>query len=139
MFDGNIWGDIIGILFYMLFQFSGIWMINRILAKEQFSIAFRCLIGSVAGTLAFQWFPILFAFALGFGIAAHLLGMCLQILVCLVVWRRTQKRDIMEQQSLSERSAVAAPSEGKSVYRLDAGNFIVFYLLSFYTYDSVPQ
>lgn len=94
MFDGNIWGNIMGIMFYMLFQLSGIWMINRILAKERFSVVFRCLIGSVAGTLAFQWFPILFAFALGFGIAAHLLGMCLQILVCLVVWRRTQRSEI---------------------------------------------
>lgn len=105
MFDGNVWGSVIGILFYMLFQISGIWMLNRILAKEHFSVIFRCLTGSVAGTLAFQWFPVLFAFVLGFGVAAHLLGLLLQILVCLVVWRRTTGNEVSWKQNPYRKGA----------------------------------
>lgn len=91
MFEGNVFGNLTGIVFYLLFQVSGIWMMNRILAKERFSVAFRCLIGSVGGTLAFQWFPILFAFIMDFSVAAHLSGVALQILLCLAVWYKTER------------------------------------------------
>ena len=83
MFEGNMLGNLMGIFCYLLFQVTGIWMMNRILAGERFSMAFRCLLGSVGGTLAFQWFPILFAFFLDFTLAAHLSGAALQILLCL--------------------------------------------------------
>lgn len=91
MFDGTIAGDVIGILFYLLFQFSGIWAMNRILAGERFSVVFRCLMGSVAGTLGFQWFPVLFAFWLGFSVPAHVSGLLLWLLLCTVVWVRTKE------------------------------------------------
>lgn len=77
MFDGNFTGNVTAILFYLLFQAAGIWMINHVLAKEQLSIVFRFLIGSVAGTLALQWCPVLFAFMFGFTVTAHVLGLIL--------------------------------------------------------------
>lgn len=95
MFDGTIAGDVIGIAFYLVFQFTGIWMMNRILAGERFSLVFRCLIGSVAGTLGFQWFPILFAFFLGFSITAHLSGLFLWLVLCTIVGVRTKESKVL--------------------------------------------
>ncbi|MDE6852645.1 MAG: hypothetical protein K2J67_09200, partial [Lachnospiraceae bacterium] len=89
MFDGNLVGDIASIIFYMLFQVSGCWMMNRVLTKERFSIVFRLLMGSVAGTIALQWCPVLFAFAFGFTIAAHIMGLCLWIFLCVAAWYMT--------------------------------------------------
>ena len=82
MFDGSLAGNVVGIEFYMLFQISGCWMMNRVLAKEHFSIVFRLLMGSVAGTLALQWCPVLFSFFFGFTIVSHMMGLCLWILIC---------------------------------------------------------
>lgn len=90
MFDGNILGNVIGIVFCLMFQIAGIWMMNRILVKEQFGPGIRCLIGSVAGTLAMQWFPVLFAFFMGFSVMAHLLGLFLFLVLCFLVWWRTE-------------------------------------------------
>lgn len=97
MFEGNIQGNIISILIFIFFQLSGIYVMNRILARERFSAAFRCLMGSVAGTLSFQWFPILSAFALDFSIAAHILSILLQCLLCLAVWWKTEKSAALRQ------------------------------------------
>ncbi|MCI8338685.1 MAG: hypothetical protein HFH62_08415 [Lachnospiraceae bacterium] len=91
MFEGSMQGDLMGICFYLFFQATGIWMTYRMLAGQRFSVAFRCLLGSVGGTLAFQWFPILFAFFLDFTVAAHLAGAALQILLCLAAWYKAEK------------------------------------------------
>lgn len=84
MFDGNFTGNVVSILFYLLFQAAGIWMLNRVLAKERFSIVFRLLIGSVAGTIALHWCPVLFAFIFDFTVTAHILGLILWIVLCAV-------------------------------------------------------
>lgn len=91
MFEGSTLGNLAGIILYLFFQVTGIWMMCRFLAQERFSAVFRCLIGSVGGTLAFQWFPILFAFFLDFTVAAHLSAAALQILLCLAAWYKTEK------------------------------------------------
>lgn len=96
MFDGNITGSIAGILFYLLFQLSGIFLVFRILARENFSIVFRLLTGSVAGTLAFQWFPVIFAFPFGFTLKAHILGLLLLLFICIVTWAKTEKTNILK-------------------------------------------
>lgn len=89
MFDGNFTGNVTAILFYLLFQAAGIWMINHVLAKEQLSIVFRFLIGSVAGTLALQWCPVLFAFMFGFTVTAHVLGLILWLILCVAAVKVT--------------------------------------------------
>ena len=111
-------GDLMGIFFYLFFQVSGIWMMNRILAKERFSVVFRCLIGSVGATIAFQWFPILFAFIMDFTVTAHLSGIALQILLCLGVWYKT------------ERSGEAFPYRSRGAWgRLVKENPCIFLML----------
>ena len=96
MFDGNIAGSIAGILFYLLFQLAGIFLVLRILAKENFSIVFRFLIGSGAGTLAFQWFPVIFAFFFGFTLKSHILGLVLLFSICIITWVKTEKTGLFK-------------------------------------------
>ena len=81
MYNGTMIGNLTGILYYMLFQLLGISIIGRLLSKEKFSIAFQVLIGSVAGTVALQWFPLLFAFSQGFSVPAHMLASWLLFLI----------------------------------------------------------
>lgn len=87
MFDGNLAGNIGGILFYLLFQAVGIWMMNRVTAKEQLSFVFRLLMGSVAGTIGLQWCPVLFAFIFDFTVTAHVCGLIFWIVLCVVAVR----------------------------------------------------
>ncbi|MCI8307096.1 MAG: hypothetical protein HFH14_03500 [Lachnospiraceae bacterium] len=87
MFDGSLIGNIISVLYYLLFQICGCFMMNRILAKERFSAVFRMLMGSISGTLALQWCPVLFALVFGFNIASHIAGLCLWAAFCFGAWR----------------------------------------------------
>lgn len=135
MFDGTIAGDVTGIIFYLLFQFSGIWMMNRILAGERFSVVFRCLIGSVAGTLGFQWFPILFAFLLDFSILAHLSGLFLWLLLCVVVWARTKeaKKPWKEMTYLNRREWLRLLKENPCIVLMIVTFFFFLYCLITHT------
>lgn len=90
MINGTLVGDITGISFYVLNLVLGIGIMTRLLAKEKFSIAFRILIGSVSGTLAMQWFPLLFAFFFDFTIKAHTWALILHFLIFLVVYKKTE-------------------------------------------------
>ena len=90
MYNGTIIGSLVAISYYMLFQLLGISILNRILSKEKFSVAFRLLIGSVAGTLVVQWFPLLFAFSLGFSMSAHMLGSWFLFLIYFIVCKKTE-------------------------------------------------
>ena len=99
MFDGTIVGNLIGILYYLAFQLMGIGIMARLLSKEKFSVAFRVLIGSVAGTLALQWFPLLFAFFLDFSVSAHILGLWFMFFVYLIVCKFTQPSKLLSKEN----------------------------------------
>ncbi len=90
MYNGTMIGNLTGISYYMLFQLLGIAIMGRLLSKEKFSVAFQVLIGSVAGTVALQWFPILFAFSQGFSVSAHMLASWLLFLIYFIVYRKTE-------------------------------------------------
>ena len=90
MYNGTFFGNLTGISYYMVFQLLGIGIIGRLLSKEKFSVAFQVLIGSVAGTVALQWFPILFAFSQGFSVSAHMLASWLLFLIYFIVYKKTK-------------------------------------------------
>ena len=63
MFGGNgVTGAVLAVGYYALFLGSGMYIGRRLLCKERYSIVMQYLVGSVAGVLALQWFPLLFAF-----------------------------------------------------------------------------
>lgn len=89
MFDGNgVTGAVLAVGYYALFLGSGMYIGRRLLCKERYSIVMQYLVGSVAGVLALQWFPLLFAFAFDFSMTAHELALLLQVVLCVLVgWR----------------------------------------------------
>lgn len=89
MFDGNgVTGAVLAVGYYALFLGSGMYIGRKLLCKERYSIVMQYLVGSVAGVLALQWFPLLFAFAFNFSMTAHVLALLLQVVLCVLVgWR----------------------------------------------------
>ena len=68
-FYGSVSGNIIGTLYFLLFQCAGVLYVRRLFPRKSF--AFRLLLGSVLGSVLLQWVPALFAFFFGFSLTAH--------------------------------------------------------------------
>ena len=86
MFDGNgVTGAVLAVGYYALFLGSGMYIGRKLLCKERYSIVMQYLVGSVAGVLALQWFPLLFAFVFDFSMTAHVLALLLQVVLCVLV------------------------------------------------------
>ena len=84
MSEGSI-GNITAVLYYMFFVISGIIIMFRLLNSQKLSIMFKCLLGSVFGTLEFQWMPIIFAFFMDFTVEAHICALVIQVLVFILI------------------------------------------------------
>ena len=70
---GSTLGNIMGTLYFCHFQLVGIFIMSRILKKED-ALA-RLLLGSVLGSALLQWLPVLFAFLFDFTMPAHILAL----------------------------------------------------------------
>ena len=88
MSEGSI-GNITAVLYYMFSVISGIIIMFRLLNSQKLSIMFKCLLGSVFGTLEFQWMPIIFAFFMDFTVEAHICALVIQVLVFILVILKT--------------------------------------------------
>ena len=88
MSEGII-GNLTAVLYYMFFVISGIIIMFRLLNGQKLSIMFKCLLGSVFGTLEFQWIPIIFAFFMDFMVRAHICALVIQVLVFILVILKT--------------------------------------------------
>lgn len=58
--SGSAFGNILGTLYFLLFQCVGFLYIKRIFPKK--GLLFHLLTGSVSGSVLLQWIPALFAF-----------------------------------------------------------------------------
>ena len=67
--EGTLGGAVFAAAFFGLFQLSGLSVARLALPRE--SAGVRLLMGSVWGSVMLQWFPVVFAFLLGFSPAAH--------------------------------------------------------------------
>lgn len=90
MSEGII-GNITAVLYYMFFVISDIIIMFRLLNSQKLSIMFKCLLGSVFGTLEFQWMPIIFAFFMDFTVKAHICALVIQVLVFILVILKTNR------------------------------------------------
>ena len=61
---GSFGGNIVAILYFLLYQVCGVILAERFLQTERKTI--RLLAGSVLGSVLLQWMPVLFAFVLDF-------------------------------------------------------------------------
>lgn len=89
--QGTFLGNIIAIAYYCFFLLSGIGIMRRLLQKEKFSTVFQILIGSVEGTLAFQWYPVLYAFGCDFSLLAHLFAFLMRVVIYALILYRTKR------------------------------------------------
>lgn len=69
-FYGSVSGNIIGTIYFLLFQCAGFLYARRLFYKKD--TCFQLLTGSVLGSVLLQWIPALFAFFLDFSLAAHI-------------------------------------------------------------------
>lgn len=88
--EGTVQGTIAALLLFSFFQLCGTWAAGLCLKKE--SSCAVMLMGSVCGSVMLQWFPLLFAFSMGFTVKAHLLGAGLAILCPAVIWAANKGR-----------------------------------------------
>ncbi len=82
---GSVVGNLVGILLFLLFQVCGMCVAAFFLPRE--GAGARVLLGSVCGSVMLQWFPVPFAFFLGFSIPAHLCAVCLALCTAAVCFR----------------------------------------------------
>lgn len=87
-FMGSIQGNILGILYFTLYQLLGIYCMIRLLSKKE-GLGFSFLIGSVFGTISLQWLPALLAFFTGFTILGHMIALALFFIVTLAIHFKT--------------------------------------------------
>ncbi len=76
---GTTTGNLTAILYFFIFQLLGILLSFRVVKKHSFW--FTVLMGSVIGSFALQWLPVLYAFFLGFTKMAHILALMTFILL----------------------------------------------------------
>ena len=88
---GSMAGNLMGILYFLLFQFMGIIIASLFLKKEKWG--FTLLAGSVLGSFSLQWMPVLFAFFLGFSKTAHILALAAMALVTAFLWLKVSDCD----------------------------------------------
>ena len=81
-FYGSAFGNILGTLYFLLFQCVGVLYIKRIFPEK--GLLFHLLTGSVSGSVLLQWIPALFAFFFGFSMTAHIMAL-LFVVICLVL------------------------------------------------------
>ena len=87
--EGSLWGALAAPALFGAFQGCGMAVARFALPGE--SGGARLLMGSVAGTVMLQWFPVVFAFFLGFTLPAHLWALALALACGALCWRFSRR------------------------------------------------
>ncbi|MBQ2802512.1 MAG: hypothetical protein IJF07_01280 [Lachnospiraceae bacterium] len=85
---GSTFGNIIGTLYFLIFQSAGILLFSLILKKE--GALTRILLGSAFGSLLLHWLPILFSFFLDFTIVSHILALLVLLPIFIIAFRQKE-------------------------------------------------
>lgn len=73
--EGTIIGNILAVLYYLIYQIGGIFLGFIFFRRQKCSV--RILFGSIIGTFAIQWLPILFSFIFNFTMLSHVIAICI--------------------------------------------------------------
>lgn len=85
-FAGSMGGNLLATLYYLVYLLAGYFLVSR-LFRETERPAFRLVMGAGMGTLLLHWSPVLFAFFVGFGVAAQLLALLIPAVLCALAWK----------------------------------------------------
>ena len=98
---GSFLGDVVGTLYFMVFQVVGVLIAFTIFKRE--NRWFKLLFGSVMGSFLLHWLPTLAAFFMDFTVQAHISALFLLALI-LVAVLYLDKRFIDISQKFRKRS-----------------------------------
>lgn len=90
--EGSVWGSVLAVLFMGAFQLCGLVTARAVLPRE--STGIRLLLGSIWGSTMLQWFPVLFAFPLGFTLPAQGCALGLALLWGTGMWCWGRRRGV---------------------------------------------
>lgn len=85
---GTIGGNILGLIYYLIFQFTGIFLAYILLKKEKLIV--KLVIGSVFGSVLFTWLPVIFSFIFNFNYISHICS----VITLFPIWIITCKRKV---------------------------------------------
>ena len=105
--SGSMQGNVIAVLYFLLFQVCGLALAQVLLKTEKTSV--KVLGGSVLGSVLLLWMPALFAFLFDFGVTAHILAAIVTILVTVVVSLRGKRCAVSEEIKRPELRYAAVP------------------------------
>ena len=74
----------VGVIWYLYWQVLGLGLSRVVFASRRQTI--RLWLGSIFGTAASMWMPVIFAFSLGFGPKAHICAALSGALIALLLW-----------------------------------------------------
>lgn len=80
---GSWLGNMIGLLYFLLFQCCGMLIALALFKRE--SLCVKLLLGSVMGNVMLQWLPVAFAFFLDFNLLSHLLSLAVILAVSVLL------------------------------------------------------
>jgi len=83
---GTFSGNVIAVLYFLLFQCSGYLLAQTFLYRE--SKVVKLLAGSVLGSVLLQWVPVLFAFFMDFTVSAHIAAAIVTVLAATLLQRK---------------------------------------------------
>ena len=80
---GSALGNVVGTLYFLLYQFAGVLIAFTVFKRE--NRWFKVLFGSVMGSFLIHWLPTLTAFLMNFTLAAHISALMLLVLILVAV------------------------------------------------------
>ena len=102
---GSFGGNVVAILYFLLYQFCGLMLAERFLQTEKKTL--RLLAGSVLGSVLLQWMPVLFAFVLDFTSIGHVVAAITTVIIAILL--RRKERPLTVEKSAPEWKYAVLP------------------------------
>ena len=90
---GSISGNIIGTIYFLIYQAAGIFIAFRLLGDKEKDIL-KVIVGSVFGSFLLHWCPTITSMIFDFNILSHIIALILLFLVAIIVMNFTPKTKI---------------------------------------------
>ena len=125
-FCGSVIGNIIGTLYFLLFQCAGFLLVKRFFSGK--GILFCLFTGSVSGSVLLQWIPALFAFFFGFSITSHIMALLL-VAACLGILYVFYHPVVTAASACSQKGFRQLVQENRLFFVLAGFTFLLFCVL----------
>lgn len=128
--DGSMMGNVIGMVYFLIYQILGIFLSLLIWKKEDTIV--KVLLGSVFGSVLLHWMPVLTSFGMGFNKKSHIAAI-LCALVLVVISFLFLPRLIGLEQNVKEKKNWKEHLK-ENAYLLPVLPLFVFFMLLLFTH-----